>query len=233
VNSLESRTKEVHVDFKTRRILIGALLCVCALVLPTAKSAPEEVIWFSVGVLTNGQVSIDPIGRVVEHNLVDIPDACAENNSEYLSFASRYMKPGDSYDVLFGGVPAGRVSLKKNDDPYYSLTPVEYTGSAQPHGRVQALATSAIPSTSRLRARQALNEEEKNLALELARTLFQRAGVSKSLLGRMKVENLTRTIVAPAELSTIIGSFTVPAGDFDSSVHLTISFSLPPTNPAA
>ena len=45
------------------------------------------------------------ITKVAEHKLVDTPDACAENDSEYVSFADRHMEPGKSYQVLFGGVP--------------------------------------------------------------------------------------------------------------------------------
>jgi len=71
--------------------------------------------------MRNGQLSIDPIAKVAEHKLVDTPDACAENDSEYVSFADRYIKPGKSYQVLFGGVPVGKVILWRNESPGYLL----------------------------------------------------------------------------------------------------------------
>ena len=53
--------------------------------------------------------------------------------------------------------------------------------------------------------------------MQLARTLFVRAGVANSLLEKIKVENLTRTIVAPATSPSIIGSFSLAAADFETS----------------
>ena len=92
-------------SFNSVRSELAVLACACSLLLPIAASAREQSVWFSIGAMRNGQLSIDPIATVAEHKLVDTPDPCAENDSEYVSFADRYMKPGKSYQVLFGGVP--------------------------------------------------------------------------------------------------------------------------------
>ena len=101
--------------------------------------------------------------------------------------------------------------------PGYLLTPVEYSGIIRPHGYIQALATSVPPLTERRRTRLAPTGDERNLAMQLARTLFVRASVANSLLEKMKVENLTRTIVTPATSPSIIGSFSLAAADFETS----------------
>jgi hypothetical protein len=127
------------------------------------------------------------------------------------------MKPGQSYDLLIAGVAAGKAVLGKNESPGYLLTPLQYSGTMQPHGHMQAFATSVVPSAERPCARQAPTDKERSLATRLARVLFERAGISESLIEKIKVENLTETIVAPSKSASIIGSFSVAAADFDVS----------------
>jgi hypothetical protein len=204
-------------SFNSVRSELAVLACACSLLLPIAASAQEQSVWFSIVAMRNGQLSIDPIAKVAEHELIDTPDACAETDSEYVSFAGRCMKPGKSYQVLFGGVPVGKVILGSNESPGYLLTPMEYSGIMRPHGCIQALTTSVPPLTERRRTRQAPTGEERNLAMQLPRTLFVRAGVANSLLEKIKVENLTRTIVAAATSPSVIGSFSFAAADFATS----------------
>jgi hypothetical protein len=164
----------------------------------------------------NGQLSIDPIAKVAEHELVDTTDACAENDSEYVSFADRYMKPGKSYQVLFGGVPVAESfsgGMKVQVIAYcsgilrdYSATWI-HTSSRDLRPPIDRKAAhSSSPYRRRKKSGDAVG----------ANTICP-CGRTNSLLEKIKVENLTRTIVAPATSPSITGSFSLAAADFETS----------------
>jgi hypothetical protein len=171
---------------------------------------PSESVWFALQEEFGGRrLYVDPIGTVAAGKIFPAPSGCGEEEDPgFKKFQTTYLRPLQSYSVTFGGAPAGVVVLKL-PDPTFGGTLVDYDGPAHVHGPVMALATNAKLSESEATFRRAPSPEERKLALQFANDSFAKRGLPVTLLQKTKVDNLTHTLLPPAKLPALIGSFSV------------------------
>jgi len=197
----------------------SALLC-----LPSTfrqSSLPDkssESVWFALSNESGHALWIEPVVVVIGKKLLEAPQYCGDMPADD-EFGRNYLRPGRTYLVMFGGSKAGEISVKAAKQYESILSAVDFRGTAPIGGRVSALATNAVVDPARKNSRQAPTPADVVAALELAKMLFAKAGVSASLLSKVKQDELTRTVLLPERTPSLIGSFSLaPGGELDS-VH--------------
>jgi hypothetical protein len=206
----------------------SAVLRTCAAILlaslfslssETQNERPSgERVWFALEEHPRGQLRMEPIAVVSDGELTRVPSACSEENSEYQQFISSYLQPGQAYPVTFGGAAAGEVKVGNNRPNSVAAT-VTYEGPLKIQGRVRALATNQNSSEFRVESRQTATREERANALALAREIFQQHGISQGNLSQLRLDFLTRTVLAPSPTVTWIASFTLETSGRESLQH--------------
>jgi hypothetical protein len=195
------------------------LLCACAVLALVCLSSTfsqsqqqvksSESVWFLLKEFGGQRPYIVPIGTVAAGKIFPAPSGCEEaQDPGFKNFETAYLRALQSYSVTFGGAPVGVVVLKP-PDPTFGGTLVDYDGPAHIHGPVMTLATNARLSESEASFRRAPSPEERKLALQFAKDSFAKSGLPATLLQKTKVDNLTHTLLAPAKLPALIGSFSV------------------------
>ena len=173
-----------------------------------SEKPSEEAVWFAVEERPRGELRIEPFVRVEEGQFVAVPSACSEADNTTRELAAEYLKPGESYPVVFGGTAAGEVRvLNRRSNSFVAL--VTYEGSLKLRGQLRALATNHPPAEFRPESRQAATKEDRAAALALARELFQLHGIPAAQLSKVHTDFLTRTVLEPSPLPSWIGSFTL------------------------
>jgi len=208
-------------DGKT--LLLAALVAVAASTVSPALfqklPAPQKSVWFALSeeAGSDGKFILDRLAIVSDGKLSKVPDDCNYNDATYKQFFAEYLDAGHTYSVLFGGAAAG--STVAHGPEKDSAISADYTGSARIRGPVMGLATNALISQAGVSSRQAPTPEERQSASDLARNLFAKAGVPPDLLAKIKVRNLTHTLLFPSESPSLIGSFFIEAGGQDRPTH--------------
>jgi hypothetical protein len=207
-------------------------LCCVAVVLLAASTAtvslcqkpstPQETVWFALkqgdeydGV---GKLRLDPLAIISAGNLSNVLENCSDDGPTYKRFLAEYLNAGHTYSVLFGGGAAGIAVVGETDKNSLALS-VDYKGFARLHGPVMGLASNSAISPTRLSSRQAPTADERQSASKLAENLFAKAGVPPYLLAKMKVRNLTHTLLLPSKLPSLIGSFFIEARGGSRPTH--------------
>ena len=90
-----------------------------------------------IGVKSEG-ATIDPILLLRGKHMDAIPDQC-QPSPERDAFDNTYLKPGNSYTVIFGGAEAGTATIK-SDEAGFVETRVELSKSTPIRGLSMALA---------------------------------------------------------------------------------------------
>jgi hypothetical protein len=159
---------------------------------------------------SNGKLVLDRLATSSEGKLSEVPDDCSPDDPASNQFSAEYLNAGHSYSVLFGGSPAGGAVVRA---PYnVPVIAVDYRGSARIRGQVMGLATNAVISHIGASSRQAPTAAEHQAASKLAEDLFAKAGVPSDLLAKIRVRNLTHTILLPSKSPNLIGSFSIETG---------------------
>lgn len=184
----------------------------------TQIEAPSERVWFAVEERPRGQLLMEPFAIVREGQLFRVPSSCSESDSGIEPFASRYLQPGQTYSVIFGGSEAGQARVLSRH-PNTTVTEIAYEGSLKLRGQVRALATNQPQQQFRPESRQAATKEDRTAALALAREIFQLHGVPEHQLSKVHADLLTRSVLAPSPLSSWIGSFTLETSSEDYLQH--------------
>jgi hypothetical protein len=210
---------EVSVSFGCR-LLCAVFLALFSSTLarPTAQSSNDQVVWFVLLEEPRGRLSIDPLGKVSAGKVSSVPSGCDAEDPSYKDFEASYLKQGKSYQVTFGGSPAGVISLQTPDQSFGNFT-LTYNGPANVKGRVMALATNATLAAKGSPARKAPTPDERRQALALASQRFTESGISSESLSNMRVENLTHTTLKTSQSPVLIGSFTAGAPDRMGPIH--------------
>jgi hypothetical protein len=185
---------------------------------PQQPVKPTESVWFALQQELGGRLYVVPIGTIAGGKLSPVPLGCEEGGQEFKKFETTYLRPLQSYSVIFGGAPAGVVVLLPPDSTFGG-TLVKYNGPARIHGPVMALATNAKLLESEALFRSAPSPEERKLALQFANDSFVKSGLPATLLQKTKVDNLTHTLLAPGKLPALIGSFSVQVGGKAGFTH--------------
>ena len=198
--------------------VISLLSCLFLVPARQPQRGPSESVWFVLEEEPRGKLSIDPVAKLVGGKLMGVPDGCDAENPDYKKFEALYLRPGQTYSVLFGGAPAGIAGLR-HPDPDFGNNLVEYDGIANIRGQMMALATNAPHPASETSSRQGPSADERKFAVQLANQQFSQRGLSAALLSKIKTENLTHTILAPRKTPALIGSATLAVGDESGLVH--------------
>jgi len=202
----------------------AALFAVFLFSVPSETQSEEpaaERVWFAVEERPRGQLRIEPFTIVSEGELVRFPSACAEGyveTSDQQKVAAKYLQPGQTYSVVFGGAAAGEVRVAALR-PNAGIAEVTYEGPVKLRGKIKALAITEAPADFRVASRQIATKEERAAALELAREIFQQHGIPSEELPKVRVDFLTRTVLAPSPTSSWIGAFTLETGGEDDLQH--------------
>jgi hypothetical protein len=174
--------------------------------------APAPTVWFAIEEEfgSNGKLILDRLTTVSDGKLSKVPDDCSYGDPAYKQFFAEYLNAGHSYSVLFGGSAAGIAVVREPDKD--SVNAVDYKGPARIRGQVMGLATNAVINHTSASSRQAPTAIERQAASNLAENLFAKAGVPQDLLAKIKVRNLTHTILLPSKSPSLIGSFSLETG---------------------
>ena len=187
-------------------------LLLCSIPSDTQDEKPaEERVWFAVEERPRGNLRIEAFAMVSDGALVRTPSFCDEDSGAE-AFAARYLQPGREFPVTFGGAEAGNVRAIARQASS-SVAEVSYEGPLKLRGQIRALAASAAADEFRVESRQAATKEERLAALSLARKIFQEHGVPEEQLSKVHADFVTRTVIAPASLSSWIGAFTLETSE--------------------
>jgi hypothetical protein len=201
-----------------KRLVLAALVNVAAstvsLALSQKPAPPRESVWFVLleEFGSNGKLVLDRLATSSEGKLSKVPDNCSPDDPSSKQFSAEYLNAGHSYSVLFGGSAAGSAVVRAPDNYDVPVIAVDYRGSIRIRGQVMGLATNAVISHTGASSRQAPTAAEHQAASKLAENLFAKAGVPSDLLAKIRVRNLTRTIVLPSKSPSLIGSFSIDTG---------------------
>jgi hypothetical protein len=213
-------------SFRALSCAAVVLLAISTATVSLSQKPPnsQETVWFALkqgdedeyhGI---GKLRLDPLAIISGGKLSKVLDNCSDDGPAYQTFLAEYLNAGHSYSVLFGGGPAGSATLGDTDKS--SLAPsVDYKGSARLHGLVMGLATNSVISQTGMSSRQTPTAAEHQSASKLAENLFANAGVPPDLLAKIRVRNLTHTLLVPSKSPSLIGSFSIEAGGRTRPTH--------------
>jgi hypothetical protein len=153
-------------------------------------------VWFTLSNESGRTFWIDPLVLVADKKLVEAPEYCGDALADD-EFGKKYLRPGQTYAVVFGGARTGEISMKAVKPNESVLGAFDFRGTAAISGRVSALATNAPLNAGRESRRQAPSPADMDAALKLAKQLFAEAGVPAELLSRIKQDELTLSTLLP------------------------------------
>ena len=163
----------------SRVATVSALLL---LPLVGASSAPPRkagFVLFSVEKSDRFQ-ALDPVARIDPGGAI-LPPFPPKSDRERQRFVRRWLSPGLTYRVLFGGVPAGDATIRtRPEDTEISLQAPATIRTAVPlRGKTMALAVSGKGAVwGRLLQRRSLTGAEQAAVLRAAQSVFRKQGVS-------------------------------------------------------
>jgi len=135
-----------------------------------------------------------------------------ERKDAQKTFAEKYFATGKSYRLIFGGGEAGTVTLKKWSEGCNSIhSEVTASTSAKLGGQVRALATNNDSLGRRASSRRALTDAERVAVMKLVKRIYTQRRTPASLIGSIKVTNLTATDLDGDGKPEMVGSFTLAA----------------------
>ena len=128
------------------------------------------------------------------------------------TFGNRYFATGKVYRLIFGGGEAGTVTVKKWSEGCNNIhAEVTPTTSAKLGGRVMALATTSQTLGKRTSARRAPTDSERAQVMTLMKSIYSQRRTPASLIGSIKVTNITATDLDGDGKYEMVGSFTLTA----------------------
>jgi len=201
-----------------KRLVLVALVAVAAstvsLALSQKPAPPQESVWFVLleEFGSNGNLVLDRLATASEGKLSKVPDNCSPDDPSSKHFSAQYLNAGHSYSVIFGGRAAGNAVVRGPDNYDVPVIAVDYRGSIRIRGQVMGLATNAVLRHTGTSSRQAPTAAEHQAASKLAEKLFGEGGVSSDLLAKIRLRNLTHTILLPSKPPSLIGSFSIETG---------------------
>jgi hypothetical protein len=187
------------------------------------KSTSSRTVIFAV---TQGDgIKIDPIVIIDRGRYLQPPGGVDEeaghfqDTPESSQFAAKYYRPGQTYQLLFGGGKVGSATVtNRTSRACISLAAsVRLQTSQKIGGWVMALATDANSLGLHESSRHAPSVNERSAVLELAKRTYGQRGVPASLLTSIKVTNLTAVDPDHDGNPELVGSFRI---EQDQKAHL-------------
>jgi hypothetical protein len=158
----------------------------------------------------SGEGSMDAV-VIVDGKLLRVPYS-DEQKDKQKSFGDQYFAPGKVYRLIFGGGEAGTVTVKKWSEGCNNIhAEVTASTSVRLGGKVMALATNSETLGKRASARRAPTDSEGEEVLTLVKSIYSQHRTPTSLIGSIKVTNITATDLNGDGKYEMIASFTLAA----------------------
>lgn len=174
----------------------------------TAQTKPKPVIF---AVLNDGK-SVEPIAAVDKGELTQASDG-GDEDAKIQAFTKTYYKPKATYKLIFGGVEAGTVTIKKSSpasDCAKNMAEVSIVSKvAKLGGMVMGLATSAPVNKSIKSMRRKPTPAERAEIETLVRAEFTKEKVKSAALKNLRSHNLTALDVDNDGKAELVGSYWV------------------------
>lgn len=155
--------------------------------------------------------TIEPIAYIEKGKLTQPPGG-DEESQKLKSFAATYYKSKATYNLIFGGVADGTISVTKSSIGECSGNSAEITAlltKAKLKGFVMALATNAPVKAKAPGVRRSPTADERNQIEKLVRTEFTKQNLSANSLKQLRYHNLTGIDVDRDGKMELIGSYWV------------------------
>src|SRR5690348_11979237 len=199
----------------------AAVVSVCLAVVfanPHQNETADPRVWLAVEEQPRGQLRIEPIATVNDGQLTRIQSSCRSDELDAQDPAAGFLKPGETYLLLFGGANIGE-GLITDETKSERIAYLKYSGAAKIRGPVRALATNTQQSGFRVALREAATADDRRSAVALAREIFSEHGVPEAYLPKVRVEYLTRTYLAPSPQASLLGSFYLDTENEEGLLH--------------
>ncbi len=145
-------------------------------------------------------------GKKMRHPYAD------EQREAQKTFGGRYFASGKIYRMIFGGGENGTVKVDKWSEGCNNIhAQVTMNTSAKLGGKVMALATNSETLGKRATSRRAPTDSERAAVLTLMKSIYRQRKTPASLIGGIKVTNLTATDLNGDGQLEFVGSFTLAA----------------------
>jgi hypothetical protein len=184
------------VKSKTIQAIFLLLIVVAAKALgqkPVLPAANNDVvpIFALLGSESDSSVSIDPILLIDAQHIRSVPDPCTEAPALH-DFQNRYLKPGATYPIVFGGMQRGTASVTKLVANEWR---VRLDSDVRIHGMTMALAVGSAALVAQGGSRRDLTAIEQKHVERAAREILTSQGVPTESLTRLRLTQVTATEV--------------------------------------
>jgi hypothetical protein len=198
-----------------KKIILLAVICFSATAIfaqktaegKTAPPAKQDKIIFAV---SGGGGQIEPIAFIESGHLVNTVGGDAGEN-ELKAFSALYYPAKSTYDLIFGGMPAGKIEIVSSNpasDCGKNIANVSVQSvKARLKGQIMALATNALPKTAASGVRRTPTPAEKAEIEKLVRAEFTRKKVSAAAQKVLHYQNLTVLDTDKDGKAEIVGSY--------------------------
>jgi hypothetical protein len=190
------------------KIFAGLLVFLLSVSPIAAQTKPKPIIF---AVLNDGK-TVEPIALIDKGELTQASDG-GDDTAEILAFTKSYYKPKTTYKLIFSGINAGTVTIKKSDpNAECSSNLAEVTtvsNTAKLGGNVMGLATSATISKTAKGFRRKPTPAERAEIEKLVRAEFTKQKVKASALKILRSHNLTALDVDGDGKAELVGSYWV------------------------
>lgn len=196
-----------------KKILLGSALILLAISATFSqkpgKKKPLKAKPIVFAVVNDGQ-TLEPIGEIDKGELVTSVGGDGEPKA-LTTFVNTYYKPKTTYNLIFGGVTNGTVTVKssnpESDCGKNQATVTTVSSKAKLKGMVMGLATNEKPAKTASGVRRLPTATERAEIETLVRAEFAKQGVSANAVKNMKYHNLTALDVDSDGKAEMVGSF--------------------------
>ncbi len=196
--------------------ILLSLVVLSAMVLPILAQNTKKQIIFAV--LNDGQ-TLEPIVQVENGKLLEL-----ESNAEkgWKDFSKAYYKPKTAYNLIFGGVSNGKVSVVKGpaegDCAANMASALTISAKAKLKGLVMALATDVPGKKAVSGMRRTPTLAERTEIERLVRDEFTKQKISAANLKILRYQNLTALDVNNDKKPEFVGSYWLPTAKTERSL---------------
>lgn len=187
--------------------LFLAIVTLLSVISPLLAQKPKQIIF---AVLNDGR-TLEPIIQVENGKLVEL-ESNAENG--WKDFSKIYYKPKTSYNLIFGGIANGKVSVVNGpadgDCAANMASATTVSAKAKLKGLVMALATDVPIKKGALGTRRTPTLAERTELEKIIKAEFTKQKVSASNLKGLRYHNLTALDVNNDKKPEFVGSYWLP-----------------------
>lgn len=184
-----------------------SILLILSLISPLLAQAKKPIVF---AVLNDGR-AVEPIVQIEKGKIIEL-ESSGEN--VWKDFAKTYYMPKTTYNLIFGGIANGKVSVVKSaedSDCAKSMATVTTTSAkAKLKGLVMALATDMPIKAGSFGTRRTPTLAERTEIEKLVKAEMAKNKVSAANLKGLRYHNLTALDVNNDKSAEFVGSYWLP-----------------------